>query len=161
MKFSWNSPGQDTGVGSLFPSPDLPNPGIEPRSPSLQSDSLPVEPQGKPKNTGMGSLSLSGSSQPRSWTGVSCIAGRFFTSWTIREACYRECYLKMNGRSLWILSCFKLTIMHLYLKEYPLPIKILPRLQVLSQVWLCVTFMLPKIFNLSLYPAIWMQTSKE
>ena len=27
---------------------DLPNPGIEPRSPTLQSDSLPAEPQGKP-----------------------------------------------------------------------------------------------------------------
>ena len=37
---------------------DLPNPGIEPRSPSLQADSLPAEPQGKPKNTGVGSLSL-------------------------------------------------------------------------------------------------------
>ena len=32
-----------------FPSPgDLPNPGIEPRSPALQVDSLPAEPQGKP-----------------------------------------------------------------------------------------------------------------
>ena len=31
------------------PSPgDLPNPGIEPRSPTLQADSLPVEPQGSP-----------------------------------------------------------------------------------------------------------------
>ena len=55
----WNSPGQNTGVGShsLFPG-DLPNPGIEarsptlqaePRSPALQVDSLPAEPQGKPK----------------------------------------------------------------------------------------------------------------
>ena len=32
-----------------FPSPeDLPNPGIEPRSPALQADSLPSEPSGKP-----------------------------------------------------------------------------------------------------------------
>ena len=31
-----------------FPSPgDLSNPGIEPRSPALQADSLPAEPQGK------------------------------------------------------------------------------------------------------------------
>ena len=52
----WNSPGQNTGA---FPSPgDLPNPGIEPTSPILQADSLPAEPQGKPKNTGVGSLSL-------------------------------------------------------------------------------------------------------
>ena len=42
-----------------FPSPgDLPHPGIEPRSPTLQADSLPAEPPGKPKNTGVGSLSL-------------------------------------------------------------------------------------------------------
>ena len=37
---------------------DLPNPGIEPGSPALQGDSLPAEPPGKPKNTGVGSLSL-------------------------------------------------------------------------------------------------------
>ena len=35
-----------------------PNPGIKPRSPALQVDSLPAEPQGKPKNTGVGSLTL-------------------------------------------------------------------------------------------------------
>ena len=37
---------------------DLLNPGIEPRSPALQVDSLPSEPPGKPKNTGVGNLSL-------------------------------------------------------------------------------------------------------
>ena len=32
-----------------FPSPgDLPNTGIEPRSPTLQADSIPAEPQEKP-----------------------------------------------------------------------------------------------------------------
>ena len=42
--------------GQPFASPgDLPNPGMEPR---LQVDSLPVQPQGKPKYTGVGSLSL-------------------------------------------------------------------------------------------------------
>ena len=45
----WSSPGQNTGVGSLIPSPgDLPNPGTEPRSPALQADYLPTEPPGKP-----------------------------------------------------------------------------------------------------------------
>ena len=34
----WGSPTQG----------DLPNPGIEPRSPALQADSLPAEPPGKP-----------------------------------------------------------------------------------------------------------------
>ena len=45
--------------GWPFPSPgDLPTQGIKPRSPALQADSLPAEPAGKPKNTGVGSLSL-------------------------------------------------------------------------------------------------------
>ena len=52
----WNSPGQNTGVSRL--SLLRGSPGIEPRSPELQVDSLPAEPQGKPKNTGVGSLSL-------------------------------------------------------------------------------------------------------
>ena len=44
--------------GQPFPSPeDLFNPGIEPRSSIFQVDSLPAEPPGKPKNTGMGGLS--------------------------------------------------------------------------------------------------------
>ena len=34
------------------------SPGIEPKSPTLQADSLPSEPPGKPKNTGVSSLSL-------------------------------------------------------------------------------------------------------
>ena len=42
----WNSPGQDTGVGRLIPSPgDLPNPGIELGSPELH---LLTEFSGKP-----------------------------------------------------------------------------------------------------------------
>ena len=40
---------QEFWSGLPFPSPgDLPNPGIEPRSPALQVNSLPAEPQGKP-----------------------------------------------------------------------------------------------------------------
>ena len=77
----WDFPGKSTGVGCYcllrvtvwsmefsrpenwsglpFPSPgDLPNPGTEPRFPTLQADSLPAEPPAKPKNIGVGSLSL-------------------------------------------------------------------------------------------------------
>ena len=37
--------------GLPFPSPwDLPNPGIKPRSPTLQADTLTSEPPGKPIN---------------------------------------------------------------------------------------------------------------
>ena len=41
-------------VAFPFSRRDLPTPAIEPRSPSLQADVLPAEPQGKPKNTGVG-----------------------------------------------------------------------------------------------------------
>ena len=40
------------------PPGSLPNPGIKLRSPTLQANSVPSEPPGKPKNTGVGSLSL-------------------------------------------------------------------------------------------------------
>ena len=54
-----DSPGKHTGVGchtllqGIFPTQE-----IEPRSLSLQADSLLSDPPGKPINTGMGSLSL-------------------------------------------------------------------------------------------------------
>ena len=42
--------GQEYWSGLPFPSPgDLPDPGIEPGSPTLQADSLPSEPPGKPQ----------------------------------------------------------------------------------------------------------------
>ena len=42
-----------------FPFPgNLPNPGMEPRSPAWHTDSLPDEPPEKTKNTGVGNLSL-------------------------------------------------------------------------------------------------------
>ena len=40
---------QEYWNGQAFPSPeDLPDPGVEPGSPTLQTDSLPSEPPGKP-----------------------------------------------------------------------------------------------------------------
>ena len=55
----YSSLDQNTGVGSLaLLQGIIPNPGIEPRSPSLHADSLRAVRQGKPKNTGVGSLSL-------------------------------------------------------------------------------------------------------
>ena len=50
---------QEYWSGLPYPPPgDLPNPRIEPRSPTLQADSLQSEPPGEPKNTGVGGLSL-------------------------------------------------------------------------------------------------------
>ena len=126
---------------------NLPNPGIEPRSSTLQVDSLPSGPPGKPKNTGVGSLSLlqgnlpdpgiklgslhcrwllyqlshqgsprilewvacsfsRGTSHPRNQTGVSCIAGRFFSyqgspeliPYCIFESCQESRSLKSSSQ---------------------------------------------------------------
>ena len=45
----WGFPWQEYWSGLPCPSPgNLPNPGIEPRSPALQADSIPSEPPGKP-----------------------------------------------------------------------------------------------------------------
>ena len=98
-----------------FPSPgDLPDPGIEPGSPALQTDSLPSEPSGTPKcesescsvvSDSLWSMDYTvhrilqarilewvafpfsrGSFQPRDQIQVSHIACGFFTSWATREA---------------------------------------------------------------------------
>ena len=54
--------------GLSFPSPgDLPNPGIEPTSPTLRADSLPAEPPGKPKNTGVSLLQRIFLTQESDW----------------------------------------------------------------------------------------------
>ena len=64
LQSPWNSPGQNTAVGNLSLLQGIFSAGndllqeIEPRSPTLHVDSLPAEPQGKPKNTGVGSLAL-------------------------------------------------------------------------------------------------------
>ena len=68
-----------------FSSPgDLPDPEIEPRSPALQADSLPSELPGKPKNTGMDSLSrLQGNfpTQESNWDLLHC-------SWFLYQLSY-------------------------------------------------------------------------
>ena len=50
-----------------------------------------------------------GSSQPRDWTQVSCIAGRFFTAWSTWEAAFNTSLLLPKVESLfwlpWFLNC--------------------------------------------------------
>ena len=106
-----------------FPSPrDLPNPGVEPRSPTLQVDSLPAEPQGNPTILEWVAYPFSrGSSQPRNWTMVSCITGRLLTSW-------------ISGKPIWHLILYQYWLWQVGKKglkrlqktspfpEYPFPI---------------------------------------
>ena len=109
------SPSKNTGVGyHALLQGNLPNPGIEPRSPTLKADSLPSKPPVKvkvkllscvrlfatpwtvayqvPPSMGFSILEWVAvsfsrrSSGPRDWTRVSCIVGRRFTVWATREA---------------------------------------------------------------------------
>ena len=52
------SPGNNPGVGCHAPFQGPYQPRDRTQVPALQADSLPSEPPGKPKNTGVGSLSL-------------------------------------------------------------------------------------------------------
>ena len=54
----WGFSRQECWTGLPYSPGDLPNPGIEARSLTLWEDCLPSEPPGKPKNTGVGNLSL-------------------------------------------------------------------------------------------------------
>ena len=83
----WNSPGQNTGVGSLSLLQGIfPTQGLSPGLLHCRQILYQLEPQGKPKNTGVGSPSLlpwTFLAQESNW--VSCIAEGFFTIWIIRE----------------------------------------------------------------------------
>ena len=69
-----DSPGMNTGVGChAFPG-NLPNSGLEPWYPTLLADSLPSEPPGKPKNTGVGSLNPSPAYLPNPGIKLGCPA---------------------------------------------------------------------------------------
>ena len=78
---SWGFSRQGYWRGFPFPSPgDISNPGIKPRSPALQADSLLSEPPGKPKNTGVGSLAhLQGTFPTQALNWVSHLQGIFPT----------------------------------------------------------------------------------
>ena len=54
-------------------------------SPTLQVDSLPSEPAGKPKNTGAGSLSLLQEIFPTQKSNQGLFTSRFFTNRATRE----------------------------------------------------------------------------
>ena len=59
LQSSWNSPDQNTVMDSLSLLQGIfPTQGSNPGFFALQMDSLPAEPQGKPKNPGVGGLSL-------------------------------------------------------------------------------------------------------
>ena len=84
----WNVPGQNTGLGncSLFQSV-FPTQGSNPGLPHCRWILYQMSHQGNPGMLKWVAYPFSsGPSSPRNQTGVSCIAGGFFTSWATREA---------------------------------------------------------------------------
>ena len=84
----WNSLGQNTREGSLSLLQEIfPAQGSNPGLPRCRKILYQLSHKGSPIILEWISYSFSSrSSQPRNWTGVSCIAGGFFTSWAVREA---------------------------------------------------------------------------
>ena len=88
---TWNSPGQNTEVGSLFLLQGIfPAQGSNPGLPHCREIIYQLSHKGSPKILEWVAYPFSrGSSRPRNWTGVSCFAGGFFTNWAVQEAPHR------------------------------------------------------------------------
>ena len=84
----WSSLGQNTGVGNLSLLQGIfPTEGLNPGLPRCRQILYKLSPQGSPKILEWVAYPFArGSSQPRNWTRVSCLAGGFFTNWAMREA---------------------------------------------------------------------------
>ena len=84
----WNSPGQNTGVGSLSLLQGIfPTQGSNPGLLHCRQILFQLSHKGSPRIPERVAYPFSsGSSRPKSWTGVSCIAGTFFTNWAISGA---------------------------------------------------------------------------
>ena len=84
----WNSPGQNTGVSShsILQGIVLTQ-GSNPGLPHCRRILYQLSHKGSPRILEWVACPFSSLfSQPRNWTGVSCIGSRFFTSWATREA---------------------------------------------------------------------------
>ena len=114
--YPWNSPGRNIGVVAISFSRGFPNPGIEPRSSSLQADSLPAELQGKPNYSICGcNFHVSvGGGEPRIFSvhyPVSWFNERIFTPKRRHE---NTSFFFM---SLYLVLCLELLNQFSYLKE--------------------------------------------
>ena len=84
----WNSPGQNTGLGSLSLLQGIfPTQGLNPGLPHCRQNLYQLSHGGSSRTLEWVTYPFfRESSWPRNRNGVSCIAGRFFTNWAIREA---------------------------------------------------------------------------
>ena len=88
----WNSPGQNTGVGSLSLLQGIfPTQGSNPGLPHCRQILYQLSHRGSARILEWVAVPFSrGSFQPRNQTRVSWIAGGFFTNWAIREVPVRN-----------------------------------------------------------------------
>ena len=98
---SWNSLGQNTEVGSLSLLQGIfPTQGSNPGLLHCRWILYQLSHNGSPRVLEWVAYPFSsGSSQHRNQTGVSCIAGRVFTNWAIREAHWYQ--LSYQGSGAW------------------------------------------------------------
>ena len=101
-----DSPGKNTGVGchallqGIFPTQ-----GSSPDLPHCRWILYQLSHQGNPRILEWVACPLSRrSSWPRNWTGVFCIAGRFFASWGSREAYIFISSLNLCSSPQWVLT---------------------------------------------------------
>ena len=94
----WNSPGQNTGVGTLFLLQGIfPNQRSNPGLPHCRWILYQLSHKESPRILEWVAYPFSSrSSWPRNQTGVSCIAVGFFTNWDIRETLY-DSYIQVNA----------------------------------------------------------------
>ena len=94
--------GQNTGVGSLSLLQGIfPTQGSNPGLPHCRQILYQLTHKGSPKILEwVAYLFSSGSSRPRNQTGVSCIAGGFFTSWATRKSL-------VNNRDTYFFAFYK------------------------------------------------------
>ena len=105
----WHSLGQNTGVGNLSLLQGIfPNQGSNPSLLHCKQILYQMSHKGSPRILGLVAYPFSSRSSPlRNQTGVSCIAGGFYTNWAIREAQaavgesqYIRFYIYIRGSSI-------------------------------------------------------------
>ena len=108
LQSPWDSPGQNTGVGSLSLLQEMfPTQGLNPGLPHCRWILYQLPYKGSSRTLEWVAYPFSsGSSRPRNWTGVSCIAVWFITNWAMREPRSINASLSKERllRAAWMLS---------------------------------------------------------
>ena len=114
-----DSPGKNTGVGCHFLVQGIfPTQGSKPGVPHCRRILYHLSHKGSPRILEWLAYPFyRGSSQPRNWTVVSYVAGRFFTSWAIREALI-EVYLIYDVSISDVMHSDSVSYIYIYIHTY-------------------------------------------